>query len=202
MPLAELAATHDPRARLAALRLGGEGAAALLSPLVAVCVLSSLQATVLVGPRIYQAMAVDGLFFPAVGRAHASTGAPVVGLVAQALIAIAELLTGSFDQLLTFAMFSIVAFSTLAVARGRRPARATSRRGAALPRAGRTRASRSLFVVVNAWVLWSVLSGPCLYDALVGLAIVATGVPAYWRSAFARGAPAPRAAGQAEESSR
>ena len=47
------------------LALGGERRRAVLSPLVAVCVLSSLQATVLVGPRIYQAMADDGLFFAA-----------------------------------------------------------------------------------------------------------------------------------------
>ena len=62
MPLADLA--RRDRARLARQRLGS---AALqrrrcCRPLVAVCVLSSLHATVLVGPRIYKAMADDGLF--------------------------------------------------------------------------------------------------------------------------------------------
>jgi APA family basic amino acid/polyamine antiporter len=178
MPLAELASTHESPARLTALRLGGEGAAALLSPLVAVCILSSLQATVLVGPRIYQAMAVDGLFFEPIGRASPATGAPALGLLAQAAIAIVELLTGSFDRLLTFAMFSIVTFSTLAVGavvilRVRRPGAARPFPVPAYP------ALPVLFVAVNAWVLWSVLTGPYLVDALIGMAIVATGVPAY-----------------------
>ena len=61
MPLAALADETEP-ARAAAARLGGASAAAVLSPLVAVCVLSSLHATVLVGPRIYKAMADDELF--------------------------------------------------------------------------------------------------------------------------------------------
>src|ERR1700722_12242559 len=61
MPLAELAQQTDP-ARAPPTTFGAPAAAAVLSPLVAVCVLSSLHATVLVGPRIYKAMADDGLF--------------------------------------------------------------------------------------------------------------------------------------------
>ena len=67
---------------------GGGGAA--LAPLVALCVLSSMQASVLVGPRIYQAMANDRLFFAPLGRVHAATRVPVIGLVAQAAVAIVE----------------------------------------------------------------------------------------------------------------
>ena len=76
MTLGELAASSDSPARLTAERLGGAGFGAVLSPLVAVCVLSSLQATILVGPRIYQAMARDGLFFKPLARSHAATGSP------------------------------------------------------------------------------------------------------------------------------
>src|SRR5581483_6560162 len=103
-------------ARSAAARLAGEGAARLLSPLIAVCVLSSLQATVLVGPRIYQAMANDRLFFAPLGRTHPRTGTPTVSFVVQAVVSIVLLVAGTFDRLLTFSMFAIVSFSTLAVA--------------------------------------------------------------------------------------
>jgi APA family basic amino acid/polyamine antiporter len=190
LPLAALAESTDP-ARATAVRLGGDFAGRLLAPLVAVCVLSSLQATVLVGPRIYQAMAIDGLFFAPLGRTHARTGTPVVALVVQALVAIALLAVGSldrrfdraFDQLLTFTMFAIVAFSTLTVAavfvlRVRRPDAPRPFRVVGYP------VVPALFVVVNAWLLWNVLehgSG----EALKGLAIVATGIPAYF--AFRRG---------------
>jgi APA family basic amino acid/polyamine antiporter len=178
IPLAELAATHDSPARLAAERLGGAGTAALLTPLVALCVLSSLQSMMLVGPRIYQAMARDGLFFEALGRVQPGTRVPLIGLWAQGAVAIVEFLTGSFGQLTAFAMFSIVAFSALTVAavvvlRIRRPAAPRPFRVPGYPLVP------ALFVLVNGWLLWSELTGPYLVDALEGLAIVATGIPAY-----------------------
>jgi len=185
LPLETLARSTDP-ARVTAVRLGGDFAGWLLSPLVAVCGLSSLQATVLVGPRIYQAMALDGLFFAPLGRTHARTGAPVVALVVQGAVATALLGAGSldrrfdraFDTLLTFTMSAIVAFSTLTVAavfvlRARRPDAPRPFRVPGYPLVP------ALFVVVNGWLFWNVLehgSG----EAMKGVAIVATGVPAYF----------------------
>jgi APA family basic amino acid/polyamine antiporter len=180
MPLADLAQADEP-ARAAVVRLGGPAAAAVLSPLVAICVLSSLHATVLVGPRIYKAMAEDGIFPALLGRTHPRTGAPLLGLVAQGLISAIELVTGSFDQLLTLAMFAIIAFSTLTVAsvfvlRVRRPDAPRPFRVPGYP------VVPALFVAINVWVLWGVVQhgehgGR---EAFVGLAVVvATGVPAF-----------------------
>jgi APA family basic amino acid/polyamine antiporter len=179
MPLGDLAHASDP-ARVAASLLGGDAAAAVLSPLVAVCVLSSMQASVLVGPRIYQAMASDRLFFAPLGRLHPRTGAPLVALVAQAVISLVLLLSGRFEELVRFTMSAIVAFSTLTVGavivlRVRRPAAERAFRVPGYPWVP------GLFIVVNVWMLWNVLtfadSSP--REALVGLAIVGTGVPAY-----------------------
>lgn len=186
MPLGDLAKETEP-ARAAAARLGGAPAAAVLSPLVAVCVLSSLHATVLVGPRIYKAMADDRLFPSSLRRLNARTGAPVFALVAQGVVAAVELVSGSFDQLLTFAMFGIVAFSTLTVAsvfvlRARRPDAHRPFRVPGYP------VVPALFVAINAWVLWSVVQyawGVAQRrehggrEALVALAIVLAGVPGY-----------------------
>jgi APA family basic amino acid/polyamine antiporter len=174
MPMEQLMNTKEP-AQVAAERLGGDFV--VLSPLVAVCVLSSMQASVLVGPRLYRAMAVDGLFFSPVARLHPKTQVPLVALVAQSVVSLALLLSGSFDQLLTFATAPIVAFSTLTVAavvvlRLRRPDAPRAFRipgGVVLP---------LLFVAVNAWVVWNVLVSGAR-AAQVGLAIVASGVPAY-----------------------
>jgi APA family basic amino acid/polyamine antiporter len=179
MPLAQLAGAMDP-ARDAVSILGGGAAASILAPLVAVCVLSSMQASVLVGPRIYHAMATDRIFFAPLGRLHATTRVPVVALLAQAAISVALLLSGRFDQLVRFTMSAIIAFSTLTVAavvvlRVRRPQASRAFRVPGYPWVP------LLFVAVNVWVLWNVLtfgeSSP--REALVGLAIVATGVPAY-----------------------
>jgi APA family basic amino acid/polyamine antiporter len=176
LPVAQLAGSAEP-ARAVALMLGGRAAASLLSPLVAVCVLSSLQASVLVGPRVYQAMAVDGLFFAPLGRLHATSRVPVTALLVQALVSIVQLLSGRFDQLMTFATFAIVAFSTLTVAavfvlRWQRPGAERPFRVPGFP------VVPALFIVVNAWVLCSVLLHG-VREAFYGLVIVATGVPAY-----------------------
>jgi basic amino acid/polyamine antiporter, APA family len=174
MPIDVLAQTREP-ARLAATVLGGRTLAGWLAPLVAVCVLGSIQACVLVGPRIYHAMAVDRLFFAPVARVDARTGTPLVSLVLQSAVALALLASGSFDELLTFATFAIVAFSTIAAAavvvlRVRRPhARRPFRVPLAFP---------AIFVGVNTWVLWNVLAAGAR-EARIGLAIVASGVPAY-----------------------
>ena len=176
MPLSELAVTEQP-ARAAATRLGGAAFAAILSPLVAVCILSSMQASILVGPRIYHAMALDGLFFKPVGKLHGATGVPLVSLVAQSAVALVQLVSGGFEQLLNFATVAILAFSMLTgaavlVLRVRRPRAARPFRvpgGITLP---------TMFVLVNGWVLWSVLASGA-HEARIGLAIVATGLPAY-----------------------
>jgi APA family basic amino acid/polyamine antiporter len=179
MPLGELASQAEP-ARAAARALGGEAAAAVLTPLVAVCVLSSMQASVLVGPRVYYAMASDRLFFSSLGRLHPTTKVPATALVAQAVLSILMLILGAFDQLVRFTMSAIVAFSTLTVfavivLRLRRPDAVRPFRVPGYPWVP------ALFVAVNVWLLWNVLSfgEKSAREALVGLAIVAAGGPAY-----------------------
>jgi APA family basic amino acid/polyamine antiporter len=176
MPLSALRAAKAP-AQAAAEILGGPAAASVLSPLIVVCVLSSLQATVLVGPRIYHAMATDGLFLRPLGRLDPRTGVPLVSLLLQGAISILELVTGGFERLVGYSVFAIGAFSTLTVAavivlRLRRPELER-----AFPVPGYPFLPL-LFVLVNIWVLWSLLSSDAT-AALVGLAIVATGAPAY-----------------------
>jgi basic amino acid/polyamine antiporter, APA family len=178
LPLGDLAKAMEP-ARAATLALGGPAAGAILSPLIAICVLSSMQASVLVGPRIYQTMARDGLFPSPVASVSRRTGAPVVALVLQAAISLGELFTGRFDQLVRFTMFAIIAFSTLAVLavfvlRVRAPDAPRPFRVPGYPWVP------GLFVAVSAWMFWSVLTfSDVALEALAGLAIVVTGVPAY-----------------------
>jgi APA family basic amino acid/polyamine antiporter len=182
MSLQALSHAEHP-ARDAALILGGPAAAAALSPLVVVCVLSSLHATILVGPRIYHAMAVDGLFLKLLGQVDARTGVPLVSLLVQAVVASVLLVVGStffpnaFEWLTGLATVPIIAFSTLTVAavivlRIRRKELKRTFRVPGYP------LLPLLFVIVNVWVLCSVFASGTL-SALVGLAIVALGVPFY-----------------------
>jgi APA family basic amino acid/polyamine antiporter len=144
-------------------------------------------------------MAEDGLFFAWIGRLSARTGVPTVGLVLQCVITLVLVWIGAFDQLVRFTMSAIVAFSTLTVVsvvvlRVRRPDAPRAFRVPGYPLVP------AVFVVVNAWMLWNVLtfqdSSP--REALVGLGIVATGVPAYlWFARVAR--LAPRAGSRVED---
>jgi APA family basic amino acid/polyamine antiporter len=188
MPLAELANTAAP-AQVTALRLGGPRVAACLGPLVALCILSSLQATIQVGPHLYRSMSIDGVFFRWLGLTHATTQVPLAALAAQAVIAIVELVSNRFDQLITLVMVPLIAFSTLTVVgvfvlRARRPDAPRPFRVPAYPLVP------FLFVAVNAWVLWSVLAHSAreaiaigswhVPSTFIGAAIVATGIPVYF----------------------
>lgn len=176
LSMADLAATEEP-ARAAAMALGGQAATAMLMPLVALCVLSSMQASVLVGPRIYRAMAVDGLFFAPLGKLHGREQVPAVALVAQAVIALVELVSGRFEELLGFATSAMLAFSTLTVAavlvlRVRRPEAPRPFRVPGYP------VVPLAFIAANVWVLWNVVASGAR-PVLGAVAIVVTGIPAY-----------------------
>lgn len=174
--IAELRAQTDI-ASFVAERTFGEHGAVITRALLAVAVLGSLQASVVTGPRIYQAMAEDGVLFRRLAEVHPKTRVPVHALVAQGAIASALLLTGTFERLLTFTTVAIVAFSTLTVLavivlRARRPT---------LPRPFRVPLYPVLpvvFVIANGWVLAHLLASG-VREAIAGLVIVAAGVPAY-----------------------
>lgn len=149
-----------------------------IAALIAVSVASSLQASVLVGPRILHAMAEDGLFFATLGRLHPKRHVPVRALFVQAGIASALLLSGQFEQLLTFTIFAIELFSALTVAsvialRIKRPDAPRAFRVPGYP------VVPLIYVVGIGWVLWSLLASGAK-EAIWGLCIVATGYPVYW----------------------
>jgi APA family basic amino acid/polyamine antiporter len=187
LPLERLREEPD-LARATLVHLFSPRVASALTAIVALSTLSSLQATILTGPRIYQAMAHDRIFFAPLAQLHPKSRVPVRALATQGVIASLLLLTGSFDILLRFATFGIVLFATATVAavivlRIRRPE---------LPRPFRTPLYPIVplvFVASNGWVLWNVAFAG-MKEAVYGLAIIATGLPAF--ELFRRQGSAPR----------
>ncbi len=106
IPVGETAAKH----------LFGAEAASWLSIIMGLALLSSLSAYVVTGPRIYYAMARDGLFFRFAARIHPRFGTPEVAIAAQGLCAILMVLFGTFEQLLTYIGFALGIFPWMAVA--------------------------------------------------------------------------------------
>jgi APA family basic amino acid/polyamine antiporter len=81
---------------------------------------------ILAGARVYYAMALDKLFFPAVGRVHASRHTPVTSLYVQCGWACLLTLSGSYSDLLDYVIFAVLLFYALTIAgifvlRARRP---------------------------------------------------------------------------------
>jgi APA family basic amino acid/polyamine antiporter len=100
---------------LAAGRAFGGVAESVLSLLIAFALFSSLSAFIILGPRVYYAMAKDGHFFSFVASVHPRFNVPHKAIILQAIIAVIMVLSGSFDQILTFMGFSLGIFPILAV---------------------------------------------------------------------------------------
>lgn len=86
------------------------------SLLIAFALFSSLSAFIIIGPRVYYSMAKDGYFFRFVARIHPTYGVPSSAILMQAAIAVVMVLSGTFDQILTYMGFSLGIFPLLAVA--------------------------------------------------------------------------------------
>jgi APA family basic amino acid/polyamine antiporter len=130
------------------------------------------------GPRVYFAMARDGLFFARAARVHPRFRTPAHSIAAQALWSAVLVLSGNLTQLLSYTGFAVVLFSGVAVAslfvlrwRDGRVDRPYSTWGYPV--------APALFVLAAAvLVVNEIASRPG--SALTGLAIMAGGVPVYW----------------------
>lgn len=105
----------------------GAGTTALISVLILTSILGSMNGMVLTGPRVYYAMARDGIFFRRFGETSRRFRTPVLAILAQGIWASLLTLAGSFQQLFTYVIFTAWIFYGLTVAavivlRIRRPA--------------------------------------------------------------------------------
>lgn len=92
--------------------LGGK----ILALVVVLCVLGSLAAFMMCAPRVYQAMAADKLFLPAVAQSHRRFGTPARAIAIQAAIASLLVVLGNFQQIIAYFIFVAVSFLGLTVA--------------------------------------------------------------------------------------
>ncbi|HET7505726.1 MAG TPA: amino acid permease [Kofleriaceae bacterium] len=108
-----LAATPTPAAALATEVLGPRGAD-VLSVLVIVSTFGFLNLALMTAPRVYYAMARDGLFFSAVARVSPRTHVPVAAITTQGVLAAGFALSNTYDRLLGYAVFADWIFFALA----------------------------------------------------------------------------------------
>jgi len=172
-----LAATTTPASAVMRLALGERGAM-LIAAGIAISTLGFLSQGMLTAPRVYYAMAEDGLFFRALAMVHPTTRVPVVAIAVQGIVAIAIALSGSYEQILgyvvsvDFIFFGLTGLALFVFRRREGP----SRDGFRTPAHPFTTA----IFTIACWlvVLGTIAKAP--RDSAIGIGILAAGLPAYW----------------------
>jgi APA family basic amino acid/polyamine antiporter len=95
--------------------LFGQTGAWLFSGFVIVAVLGSLAAIIMSAPRVYFAMARDGLFFPGAAVIHPRFNTPARCIALQAVLASLLVLSGSFEEIVSYFFFVVLVFLGLTV---------------------------------------------------------------------------------------
>lgn len=104
-----------PIGGLAFENLFGSSMANIFSVLISFVLFSSLSAFIILGPRVYYAMAKDGYFFRFASEVHPVFRVPSKSILLQSGIAIVVVLLGTLDQILTYMGFALGIFPILAV---------------------------------------------------------------------------------------
>lgn len=189
LPMTSLAG--EPRAgEAAAVALFGPLGGSVVAALILLSILGCLNATILVGPRIAYAMALDGVFFAGSERVHDRFRTPHVAILVQALTAIALiLLLQRFPSVLDYTTFAIVVATiadtgALYALRARQPHRPRPYRAWGYP------VVPAFYLVANAGIAAAMLWGRPL-ECAVALLVTASGLP--FRAAFSRRRPSARA---------
>jgi basic amino acid/polyamine antiporter, APA family len=185
---AALAETTVPASAVMRL-VSGDPGAKLIALGIAVSTLGFLSQSVLTAPRVYFAMAHDGLFFKTVAYVSEKTRVPVFAIVLQSVWTIVIALTGRYEQILNFvipidALFFGLSACCLFVLR-RREQRSISN-GRSEPSPGFRTPGHPATTITFISVCWLVVANTiCKYprNASIGILILLLGLPVYgyWR---------------------
>lgn len=156
--------------------LFGRSGGAILSLIVIVAVLGSLAAIVMSAPRVYFAMAKDGLFIPAAAKLHPRFETPARAIIIQATLASMLVLLGTFNTIISYFIFVVVAFIGLTVV----TLFVFRRRKLDVPyRTPGYPATPIIFLLLTALILF-LIGGRNPKEALLGVGVVLLGVPVYY----------------------
>ena len=188
MTIAEIAASEHVGAD-AASRVMGPAGGTVVSVIILLSILGTVNGCCLTIPRLYFAQAADGLFFRRFADVHPRYGTPGFAILAQAVWASVLLITGSYETLIDYALFGIWVFYALMVA----SVIVLRRKRADVFRPYRMwgyPVTPLVFLAITLWFLGNMLvtkPGP----SFAGLGLILTGIPAYFiwrRTAHPKGA--------------
>ena len=175
-----LAASKTPATDVMRLAVGTKGAT-FIALGIAISALGFLSQGMLTAPRVYFAMAEDGVFFSRVAQVSAKTRVPVIAIVLQGVAAAVIALSGTFGQILSYVVsvdfiFFGLTGAALFVFRRRNPDQPVFFKAPGHP-------FTTAIYVIACWtvVVATVANNPV--NAIIGYVILAAGVPAclYWQ---------------------
>ena len=164
-------------AAAAGARLFGPGIGRWLNGAISLGLLSVISAMILAGPRVYYAMSRDGIFFSLFGRVDAARHTPAHAIGLQAAIAMAMIVSASYDKLLVYIGFTLSLFAMLTViglmrVRLRNPGDGPAYRTWGYP------LTPLLFILGNLWIIYfSIRSRPA--PVVWGFVTIAAGLGMY-----------------------
>jgi basic amino acid/polyamine antiporter, APA family len=156
----------------------GSGAMICISFLIVTSIFGGMNSMVLTGPRVYYAMAQDGMFFRKCAELHRRTRVPVFAIIAQGVWASFLCVIGTFEQLFTYVIFAAWVFYGLTVAgvlilRGRKPDLVRPYRVPGYPWIPIVFCCGAAVVTVNAFV-------SNFRHAAIGVVLILSSVPAFY----------------------
>ena len=160
--------------------LVGEWGALFISIGVMCSTFGGVNVQILVAPRIFYAMAKDGLFFKSLARVHPKFRTPAVSILCQGVLSALFALTPRYEDIISYGAFTSYSFSILAIAavivlRFTRPDAKRPYKAWGYP------VTPLLFLTVITGYLVSLLTNAeFIFNTLIGLGIVAVGIPFYF----------------------
>jgi APA family basic amino acid/polyamine antiporter len=177
LPVEEMAGVVRIAER-ASFSLFGTVTTGIIAAAIMMSVFGALNGTILVGPRVYYAMARDGLFFKKVAEVHPKYKTPGFAIIIQAVWSCFLALTGTFEQLFTYVVFTAILFWIAAAAsvitlRRKKPGLIRPYKMWGYP------VVPLIFIVASAGILVNtVFESP--FESISGIGLTVIGLPVYY----------------------
>lgn len=185
LPMSEIVTSNSndypdalPVATKAALTFMGENGMTILSAAFVFSALGAMNGSILTSARVPYAMAKDGIFFKHLAEVSQKTHVPVISIVVQAIVSIGLALSGTFDQLTDYVVFSSWIFyamvtSVVFILRKKRPEIKREYKTLGYP------VLPAIFIILGVLLLINtVITSP--KSSMIGLSFILAGVPCFY----------------------
>jgi len=157
--------------------LFGSSTSSITTVCFAVSILACMSAMIFIGPRVYYAMAEDNLFLKKFKEVHPIFKTPSKAILLQAGWSSVLLISGTFEQLLTYASFILMGFSAMTVSavyilRKKLPDAERPYKAFGYP------ITPAIFIIMSIWMMtYTVIERP--FESLFGILTILAGIPFY-----------------------